>query len=109
MRTVHEAPRACRLSHNQVAAIRAAMRLFIEDDLDNGVSPAARQYCDACERHRPAAGFLGYGRHQLCNPCASEYELAHAAGLVATVGSYLRDRRFGETFPDQLNAALGFE
>jgi hypothetical protein len=84
------------LSERQVGAIRTAMRLFVEDDLALGRASVERLYCDACELPQPAAGFIQYGRYQVCNACATEYELVRAQGLAGTIGQFVRDRRFGE-------------
>jgi hypothetical protein len=84
------------LSERQVGAIRTAMRLFVQDDLALGRAAAERLYCDACELPQPAAGFIRYGRYQVCNSCATEYELVRARGLAGSIGQFVRDRRFGE-------------
>lgn len=89
-------PAARPLSAAQVGAIRAAMRVFVEDDLARGADEQRRSYCDGCERARPAAGFIQYDKHALCNGCATEYEVARARGLVPTPGQYIRDKRFGD-------------
>ena len=85
-----------RLTPSQLAAIRDAMQLFVADDVANGLSLDKRLYCDACERVRPAAGFIQYDRYSVCNACAIEYEVARARGLTATAGQYVRDKHFGE-------------
>ena len=85
------------LSRSQTLAIRAAMQLFVDDDLAKGISLDQRLYCAACERPRPAAGFIQYSRYHVCNSCAIEYEIAHARGLTASPGQYVRDKNFGET------------
>ena len=72
------------------------MQLFVEDDVAKGLSVDKRLYCDACERVRPAAGFIQYDRYSVCNACAIEYEVARARGLTATAGQYVRDKHFGE-------------
>jgi hypothetical protein len=59
--------------------------------------PDDRLYCDACQRSQPAAGFIRYCRYQICNACATEYEIAQARGLVGSAGQFVRDRQFGET------------
>jgi hypothetical protein len=87
------------LSETQLAAIRAAMQLFVDDDLDRGVTADQRLFCDACERVRPAAGSIRYDRYLLCNNCGIEYEVARARGLTISPGQYVRDKRFGETKP----------
>jgi hypothetical protein len=84
------------LSPTQLAGIRAVMQTFVADDLARGVSPVARMYCDTCEGARPRPGFLAYERYQLCNTCATAYEVARARGWVATPGQFVRDSRFGE-------------
>jgi len=84
------------LSPTQVQAIRSAMKLFVDDDLARGVRLTDRMYCDACQRARPAAGVIRYGRYAVCNGCAMEYEVARAQGQIASPGQYVRDKRFGE-------------
>lgn len=96
-RRTRTAPAAVReVTAAQVAAIRAVLRLFVEDDLANGVSPEKRMFCDACERPRSALGFIQYDRHMLCNPCAVEYEVARARGMALSAGQFVRDKTFGE-------------
>jgi hypothetical protein len=84
------------LSAAQVAAIRSAMRVFLDDDLSRGIESQRRLYCDGCERARPAAGFIQYERYAMCNDCATEYEVARARALLSTQGQFIRDKRFGE-------------
>lgn len=87
------------LTPDQVRAVAAVMRLFVEDDLANGVSPARGLWCDACERMRPAPGFIRYEQRQVCNACATEYEIQRARGLVRSIKEYLtavRARRNAE-------------
>ncbi len=87
------------LTPEQVRAVAAVMRLFVEDDLANGVSPSRGLWCDACERVRPAPGFIRYEQRQVCNPCATEYEIQRARGLVRSFKEYLtaiRARRNAE-------------
>ncbi|MBI2760738.1 MAG: hypothetical protein HYX51_04855 [Chloroflexi bacterium] len=72
-------------------AIAAVMRLFVEDDLVNGVSAERTMSCDACGAMRPAPGFIRYEQRQLCNPCATAYETRRARGLVRTIGAHLDD------------------
>jgi hypothetical protein len=91
------------LSPTQLAGIRAIMRTFVTDDLDRGVSPEERLYCDACEQARSQPGFLAYGRYQLCNACATAYEVAWACGEVATPGRFVRNVRFGEVSDSHLD------
>ena len=73
------------------------MHLFIEDDVSQGLSLGERRYCGACERVRSAAGFVQYDRYVICNPCATEYEVANARDLALSAGHYVRDKKFGET------------
>ena len=82
------------LTPRQVHAIREVMRIFVEDDLANGVPPGKRLFCHACEASRPAAGFIKYGRLAFCNACAVEYEMARARALVGAPEEFLR--RAGE-------------
>jgi hypothetical protein len=86
------------LSRTQEAAIRTAMRLFLDDDLGQLNGPNHRVYCDACQRSQPAAGSIRYRRYQLCNACATQFELALARGFTASAGQFVRDRQFGESF-----------
>jgi hypothetical protein len=96
-RRTRVAPPAVRaLRPEQAAAIAAMMRLFVEDDLANGVPPTRRMNCDACQRLQPAAGFIQYDRYLFCNGCAIDYELARARGLALSAGQYVRDRAFGQ-------------
>jgi len=55
-----------------------------------------RRFCDACQRPRPAVGFVQTRRYDLCTACASAYTAARDAGLQVTVGQFVRDARFGE-------------
>jgi hypothetical protein len=89
-------PGARPLSASQIEAIRTAMQLFVDDDVARGVAVSNRIYCDACQRARPAAGFIQYGRYAVCNSCAIEYEVAHARGVISSPGQYVRDKNFGE-------------
>jgi len=73
------------------------MHLFVEEDEASGLTLVQRRFCDACEKARPAAGFIQYGRYSLCNPCATAYEIAQARGMTLSAGQYVRDNRFGET------------
>jgi hypothetical protein len=90
------APAGRALTPDQVAAIRAVMRLFVEDDLANGVPSGKRMYCDACQQAQPALGFIQYERHLMCNGCAVEYEVARARGMALSAGQFVRDKAFGE-------------
>ena len=95
-----ERPRESReprtLTAQQTAAIRAVMRLFVDDDIAKGVSHDQRLHCDACERARPAPGYIRYDGRVFCNSCAIEYELARARGLIRTVTQFLRERLGGD-------------
>lgn len=64
----------------QIRAIFGAMRTFRDDDRDRAPRDATID-CDRCGRTRPAAGSLAYGRLQLCNGCATDYELLRMAGM----------------------------
>jgi len=81
------------LSPDQLSAIGRVMRLFIADDLANGLSPLAERPCDACGQERPAPGFVQYDELQLCNPCATAYEVQRARGLTRTIGGFLDQLR----------------
>ena len=72
-----------------LAAARAVMRLFISEDLAHGVSPTSQLFCCACQSRRPMPGFVQYGESQLCNDCATEYEVLRIAGIFETVDQYL--------------------
>jgi formate dehydrogenase maturation protein FdhE len=72
------------------------MKLFVDDDLSRGMAATSRNYCDACQRARPAAGFIQYDRYAICNCCATEYEVARARGTIASPGQFVRDKHFGE-------------
>jgi hypothetical protein len=79
------------LTPAQIHAIRAAMQVFVEDDLAGGASAASR-WCDHCRTPRPAAGFITYDGGDLCNDCATEYELARATGRVNDVAAFIARR-----------------
>jgi len=84
------------LTPSQLAAVQRVMRLFVDEDLDTGVSPEHRLHCDACQCDRPMAGFLQFERYQLCNACATKYEVARMCGAVASVGRYVGGKKSGE-------------
>ncbi len=69
------------------------MRLFVEDDLANGISPRASQRCDICESPRPMAGFIRYDGRLACNDCATDYEIRRAFGQVRSIGGYVLQLR----------------
>lgn len=77
------------LTAAQVRAIRTAMHTFVEEDLAFGGARACRRWCARCAAHRPAAGFVAYESGDLCNDCATDYELARARGLVWSVEEFL--------------------
>ncbi len=78
------------LTPRQRAAVRAVMRLFVEEDLARGVSPRQRLHCSACRRPRPMPGFVRYGEHLLCNECATAYEVARLCGQVRCANEFVR-------------------
>ena len=78
------------LTSDQLTAIHAAMRRFLEDDLARGVLPEHRVACDACRRSRPLPGAIQYDRSMLCNACAIEYEVARARGLVSSAAQFVQ-------------------
>lgn len=86
------APAGLPLTSEQVEAIAAVMRLFIEDDLANGVSPSFTMRCAACARVLPVPGFVRYGPMDVCNRCATDYETRRAGGVVQTITEYLTER-----------------
>ncbi|MGH2588422.1 MAG: hypothetical protein ACRDJE_26170 [Dehalococcoidia bacterium] len=88
-----EAPRltaaARTLTAAQVRAIRTAMQIFVEEDLAFGRGKSAHRWCVRCEGERPAAGFIAYEGGDLCNECATLYEIARAQGLVLSPREFL--------------------
>ena len=96
-RSVHAAQHDMRtLTSDQLGAVRAIMRRFVDDDLANDVTAAVRMFCDACQESRPAPGFIRYDRHLLCNICATEFEVARLRGVLLSAGQFVRDKRFGD-------------
>ncbi len=83
------APAARVLTPSQEQAIRTAMQTFVEEDLSYGEERRGRAWCKRCRALRPRAGFIAYDAGGLCNPCATEYELAHTRGSVQTVAEFL--------------------
>ena len=77
------------LTAEQISAVRAIMRLFVEDDLAKGVSPGRRMRCIACADWRSAPGFIRYEQLDFCNDCAGAFETARLRGLVRTAAQYL--------------------
>jgi hypothetical protein len=60
------------------------------------ISSEPKLYCDACERARPAQGFVQERRYLLCADCALEYAAGIASKRIASAGQYVRDKHFGE-------------
>lgn len=85
-----------RLSARQISAIQYVIHLFVDEDLERGVSAVAQIHCDACSCRRPRAGAIPYGEHLLCNTCAAEYEVADADRRISTIGEFIRDKHSGE-------------
>ncbi len=79
------------LTRGQLAAVHNVMRLFVDDDLARGVSPEQLMECDACRTARPMPGFIRYGSHRLCNPCATDYEVARIGGQVECAEQFVRE------------------
>ena len=77
------------LTQRQVDAIKTAMHLFVEEDLERGVLPQSTRPCSVCRRPRSAAGFVTYGEFRLCNQCATEYEISRAQGIVRSINDFL--------------------
>jgi hypothetical protein len=77
------------LTRSQVESITAAMSLFVQDDLANGVPVNGRSYCGACASSRPAAGFIRYDGAEVCNTCAIEYEVLRASGRLRSIGAFI--------------------
>jgi hypothetical protein len=82
-----------RLTPRQLTAVQMAMRVFVEDDLARGVPVDRRRHCGACRKERPAAGFIEYGPHAVCNRCATAYEVARLSALVSRIEPFLEDAR----------------
>ena len=89
-------PRRNGLTTRQIAAVQYVIHLFMEEDLERGVSPTAPIYCAGCAQQRPRAGALPYGGHLLCNICAAQFEVARACRRTTSVGQFIRDKQFGE-------------
>jgi hypothetical protein len=101
--TPNHSPRLSK--RKRIAAVIDAMRRLAEKDLARH-DLVARKYCDACQRVRPGAGFVHYGRYAVCNACATEFEVANVRGLLTTIGRFVRDKNFGETAQYALDPAL---
>lgn len=78
------------LTAQQVEAIRTAMHLFVEEDLARGERTPAPRWCGRCEQERPGAGFIHYEARDLCNACATVFELTRARGIVRNLPEFLR-------------------
>ena len=88
----HSVPLATRaLTTRQLAAIRDAMHLFVEDDLERGVPSNMSEYCPACDAPKPLPGFVRYDDVALCNACATDYEIARTRGLVQSATTFIRE------------------
>jgi hypothetical protein len=90
----------------QLAAIRNAMQLFIEDDLARGVSPSASLPCAACGRLQPQPGFIHYAPYHLCNACALHFEVARISGLVTTIDRFVREHELRASAGSVLRSSL---
>lgn len=78
------------LSTQQIEAIRAIMRLFLTDDRARGVPADLRLRCESCGITKWAAGYVRYGRSNLCNDCAADYEISRLRGQSDTATDFLR-------------------
>ncbi|MER3419032.1 MAG: hypothetical protein C4290_00230 [Chloroflexota bacterium] len=96
-RTGRRHPTRRQVTSRQRAAVQAVMRLFVEEDLAQGVSPHQLLDCAACRRPRPMPGFIRYGRHLLCNECATEYEIARLRGQTRCADEFVRRRAAGRS------------
>ena len=101
-------PHATRvLTTRQLAAIRNAMHLFVEDDLARGVSPSLSEYCPACDAPKPLPGFVRYDDVALCNACATDYEIARTRGLVQSAATFVFDRNAPVASPGTQSSRRG--
>ncbi len=86
-------PRSVRaLSPQQLAAIHAVMRIFVEDDRERGVTADEMVDCAGCRRPRAAAGAINYGDITLCHHCALSYEVMRASGRVRNAEAFVAER-----------------
>lgn len=76
----------------QRRAVRLAMRVFRDDDLARGISPASRMWCAVCAGWRSAPGSIHYGVAQLCHACAVRYETARLRGVVRSIQQFVDAR-----------------
>lgn len=75
----------------QLRAVYTVMRILAEDDRErSGVSGVA--VCHACQRDRAAAGSVNYAGIQLCNGCATDYEVLRISRHVESLAAYLAGR-----------------
>ena len=86
---IEELPQTRNLTAAQVRAIRTVMQIFVEEDLAFGTRRSAQRWCVRCEGDRPGAGSIDYECGSFCNPCATDYELARARGVVRTPHEFL--------------------
>ncbi len=89
-----EWPSRC-LSVRQIAAIEQVMALFVEDDLARGITQDLETFCHGCRERRSMPGFIRYETYQLCNPCATHFEVAQAQAEVRSVQQFLLQGRVG--------------
>jgi hypothetical protein len=80
------------LTETQIESVRRVMRVFVEDDLARGVLPSSLQRCDICQAPRPMVGFIRYDTYEVCNRCATDYELALMSGSVFAIEPFIRSR-----------------
>ncbi|HLZ71612.1 MAG TPA: hypothetical protein VKV26_17050 [Dehalococcoidia bacterium] len=76
------------LTPGQIEAIRAVMRLFVEEDAARGVDPRSSLPCHRCQSPRRAMGSVRYDRLTFCNECAVEYEIARARGAAESPAEF---------------------
>lgn len=74
----------------QVAAVRAVMRAFRDEDLGSGISTAQWLHCDGCRDKRPLPGAIRYEGAFLCNDCATAYEIARLRRQIGTAAHFIR-------------------
>lgn len=76
----------------QVEAVRHVMRRLAEDERERSIrrqQPLPQLICDACRHVRAGAGSVRYEDYQLCNGCATEYEVRRLSGQIRDVAGYL--------------------
>jgi hypothetical protein len=84
------------VSLGRLTAIRRALQLSVAEDVDRGIPLSLRVFCHACGQGRPAPGFSRYAAYQVCNRCATEFEVAQMWAESPTIGQFVRDKQFGE-------------